>query len=53
MTFSDIRLDAGRTATEFEPYEDVPFLALDNGAGQMQSVAVEAGCRATRRRGRT
>ena len=31
---------------EYEPYQDVPFLSLDNGAGQIESVAVEAGCRA-------
>ena len=31
---------------EYEPYEDIPFLALDNAQGQIESVAVEAGCRA-------
>ena len=44
VTYSNIRLYAGTDATEFVPYEDVPFLALNNDAGQMQSVAVEAGC---------
>ena len=45
-TYTQIQLEIGETATAFEPYEDIPFLALDNGAGQMQSVAVEVGCRA-------
>lgn len=45
-TFSGVMIEAGDTATAYEPYQDVPFLALDNGAGQMQRVAVEAGCRA-------
>ena len=40
------QLEAGSTATAFEAYEDVPLLALDNAQGQVQSVAVEAGCRA-------
>ena len=40
------QLEAGDTATAFEPYQDIPFLALDNAEGQMQRVAVEAGCRA-------
>ena len=40
------QLESGSTATSFEPYKDVPFLALDNGVGQIQSMAVEAGCRA-------
>ena len=40
------QLEAGGTATAFEPYEDIPFLTLDNAAGQMQRVAVEVGCRA-------
>ena len=40
------QLEAGSTATAFEAYEDVPSLALDNAQGQVQSVAVEAGCRA-------
>ena len=44
VTYSNIRLYAGTDATEFVPYEDVPFLALNNDAGQLQSVAVEAGC---------
>lgn len=29
---------------EYEPYHDVPFLALDNTQGQLQTVALEAGC---------
>lgn len=29
---------------EYEPYQDIPFLALDNAQGQIESVAVEAGC---------
>lgn len=29
----------------YEPYEDIPYLALDNAQGQIGSVAVEAGCR--------
>ena len=40
------RLERGNTATAFEPYEDVPFISIDNAQGQVQSVAVEAGCRA-------
>lgn len=40
------RLERGETATAFEPYEDVPFLALDNAQGQIENVTVEAGCRA-------
>ena len=40
------QLEAGSTATAFEAYEDVPILALDNAQGQIESVAVEAGCRA-------
>ena len=40
------QLEAGSTATGFEVYEDVPILALDNAQGQIESVAVEAGCRA-------
>ena len=40
------QLEAGDTATAFESYEDVPFLSIDNGAGQISSVAVDAGCRA-------
>ena len=39
------QLEAGNTATAFEPYEDVPFISIDNAQGQVQSVAVEAGCR--------
>lgn len=40
------RLERGNTATAFEPYEDVPFISIDNAQGQVQSVAVEAECRA-------
>ena len=40
------QLEAGSSATAFEVYEDVPSLALDNAQGQIESVAVEAGCRA-------
>ena len=40
------QLEAGSTATAFEPYQDIPFLALDNAQGQIESVAVEVGCRA-------
>ena len=40
------QLEAGSTATAFEAYEDVPILAIDNAQGQVESVAVEAGCRA-------
>ena len=40
------RLERGNTATAFEPYEDVPFISIDNAQGQIGSVAVEAGCRA-------
>ena len=31
---------------EYEPYQDIPFLALDNAQGQIENVTVEAGCRA-------
>ena len=40
------QLEAGSTATAFEAYEDVPFISIDNAQGQIESVAVEAGCRA-------
>ena len=40
------QLERGDTATAFEPYEDIPSLALDNAQGQIESVAVETGCRA-------
>ena len=46
VTYSNIRLYTGTDAEGFEPYEDIPSLALDNAQGQKQSVAVEAGCRA-------
>ena len=45
-TFSGVMIEAGDTATAYEPYDDIPFLALDNAQGQIESVAVEAGCRA-------
>ena len=31
---------------DYKPYEAIPSLALDNAQGQIESVAVEAGCRA-------
>ena len=40
------QLEVGDTATAFEPYEDIPFLSIDNAQGQIESVAVETGCRA-------
>ena len=40
------QLETGDTATAFEPYQDIPFISIDNAQGQVQSVAVEAGCRA-------
>ena len=40
------QLERGDTATAFEPYEDIPSLALDNAQGQIESVAAEAWCRA-------
>ena len=40
------QLETGGTATAFEPYEDIPFISIDNAQGQIESVAVEAGCRA-------
>ena len=43
--FDGVMIEAGDTATAYEPYQDVPFLALDNAQGQIESVAVEAGCR--------
>lgn len=46
VTYSNIRLYAGTDATEFVPYEDIPFLALDNAQGQMQSVTLAVGCQA-------
>lgn len=46
VTYSNIRLYAGMEAAAFEPYEGVPFLAIDNGVGQMQSVALAVGCHA-------
>lgn len=47
VTYSNIRLYAGTDATEFVPYEDVPFLALDNAQGQISQVEVEVGCDVT------
>ena len=46
VRYYDIQIEEGSTATAYEPYHDIPFLALDNAQGQVQSVAVEAGCRA-------
>lgn len=47
VTYSNIRLYAGTDATEFVPYEDIPFLALDNAQGQISQVEVEVGCDVT------
>lgn len=41
------QLERGETATAFEPYEDIPFLALDNAQGQISQVKVEVGCDVT------
>lgn len=46
VTYSNIRLYTGTDAEGFEPYEAVPFLALDNAQGQMQSVTLAVGCQA-------
>ena len=43
---TDVQLEMGSAATAYEPYEDVPFISIDNAQGQVQSVAVEAGYRA-------
>ena len=43
---TDIQLELGSTATAFEPYQDIPFISIDNTQGEVESVAVEAGCRA-------
>ena len=47
VTYSNIRLYAGTDATEYEPYEDIPFLALDNAQGQISQVEAEVGCDVT------
>lgn len=44
VTYSNIRLYTGTDAEGFEPYEDVPFISIDNTQGQLQTVALEAGC---------
>src|SRR5699024_2530582 len=41
---TDVQLEMGSAATAYEPYEDIPFLSLDNTQGQLQTVALEAGC---------
>ena len=46
-TYTQIQLEIGETATAFEPYEDIPFLALDNAQGQISQVEVEVGCDVT------
>ena len=43
---TDVQLEMGSAATAYEPYEDIPFLSLDNAQGQIERVAVEAECRA-------
>ena len=40
------QLELGDTATDFEPYQDIPSLTIDNAHGQLSQIAVEAGCRA-------
>ena len=47
VTYSNIRLYTGTDAEGFEPYEDIPFLALDNAQGQISQVEVEVGCDVT------
>lgn len=47
VTYSNIRLYAGTDATEFVPYEDIPFLTFDNTQGQALQVEVEVGCDVT------
>lgn len=47
VTYSNTRLYAGTDATEYEPYEDIPFLALDNAQGQISQVEAEVGCDVT------
>ena len=44
VRYYDIQIEEGSEATAYEPYHDIPFLALDNGAGQIESVALEMGC---------
>lgn len=47
VTYSNIRLYAGTDATEFVPYEDIPFLNFDNTQGQALQVEAEVGCDVT------
>jgi phage-related protein len=47
VTYSNIRLYAGTDATEFVPYEDIPFLTFDNTQGQALQVEAEVGCDVT------
>ena len=51
QTFANVilspQLERGETGTDFEPYEDIPLIALDNGQGQLSQIAVEAGCTAS------
>ena len=44
VRYYDIQIEEGGTATAYEPYHDIPFLALDNAQGQIESVALEMGC---------
>ena len=39
------QLEEGSEATNYEPRENTPYFAIDNAQGQIESVAVEAGCR--------
>ena len=41
---TDVQLEMGSAATAYEPYEDIPFLSLDNAQGQIERVTVGAGC---------
>jgi phage-related protein len=47
VTYSNIRLYTGTDATEFVPYEDIPFLTFDNTQGQALQVEAEVGCDVT------
>lgn len=47
VTYSNIRLYAGTDATEFVPYEDIPFLTFDNTQAQALQVEAEVGCDVT------
>ena len=48
QTFTNVilspQLERSETGTAYEPYEDIPLIALDNGQGQLSQIAVEAGC---------